>query len=178
MTVKDYYYLHFAELSPEKQFHFATRIKNYFKVHDFDDYLINNQPSTNISDVINNNNYSMVNNHDLRKPFFEKYQGIYGIEAALFRVHHLLIEYGIDLTIPIEKYETGSNTIYSIGFGALLICLDDEITTKVCDSIIELSKDSAITRVVFKDNGFVSDSDKTNIKEILRINKIDEFRTI
>lgn len=97
MTVKDYYYLHFAELNPEKQFHFATRMKNYFKVHDFDDYLINNQPSTNISDIINNNNYSMVNNYDLRKPFFEKYQGIYGIEAALFRVHHLLIEYGIDL---------------------------------------------------------------------------------
>ena len=93
-------------------------------------------------------------------------------------IYELILGYGIDLTIPIEKYETSTNTIYSIGFGALIICLDDKITTEVCDSIIELSKDSEITRVVFKDNGFVSDSDKTNIKEILRINKIDEFITI
>lgn len=93
-------------------------------------------------------------------------------------IYEIMLEYGIDLTLPIEKHETDTNTVYSIGFGALLICLDNEISTKVCDTIIELSKDSAITRVVFKDNGFVSDSDKTNIKEILRINQIDEFITI
>lgn len=93
-------------------------------------------------------------------------------------IYEIMLDYGIDLTLPIEKYETATNTIYSIGFGALLICLDDKITKEICDSIIELSKDSEITRVVFKDNGFVSDSDKTNIKEILRINNIDEFITI
>ncbi|MDO5475431.1 MAG: hypothetical protein Q4F61_03575, partial [Candidatus Saccharibacteria bacterium] len=97
MTVKDYYYLHFTELSPKKRFHFATRMKNYLKVRDFDKYLKENQPSTNISEVINNNDYSGVNNYKSRKPFFEKYQGIYGMEAALFRVHHLLVEYDIDL---------------------------------------------------------------------------------
>lgn len=96
MSVKDYYYSHFSELNPDKQFHFATRMKNYFKVHDFDDYLKNNQPSTNIAEIISNNDYSMVNNLALRRPFFEKYQGLFGIEAALFRVHHLLAEYAID----------------------------------------------------------------------------------
>ena len=93
-------------------------------------------------------------------------------------IYELMLGYGIDLTLPIEKHETSTNTVYSIGFGALLICLDDMITTEICNTIIELSKDSAITRVVFKDNGFVSDSAKTNIKEILRINEIDEFITI
>ena len=72
----------------------------------------------------------------------------------------------------------GDNKIYSIGYGALLICLDDEITKDICNAIIELSKDSEVRRVVFKDNGFASDADKTNIKETLRTHRIDEFITI
>ena len=102
MTVKDYYYSHFNELKPEKQFHFATIMKNYLKVHDFDEYFKNNRPSTDLSDIINNNDYSEVNNYKLRRPFFEKYQGIFGIEATLFRVHHLLVEYNIDLRDELE----------------------------------------------------------------------------
>ena len=49
---------------------------------------------------------------------------------------------------------------------------------EISSSIVELSQDSDITRVVFKDNGFASDSDKTNIKENLRTHNIDEFITI
>ncbi|MCQ2964712.1 MAG: site-specific DNA-methyltransferase [archaeon] len=93
-------------------------------------------------------------------------------------VYEIMLKYGIDLALPVEKHELSDNTIYSIGFGALLICLDDNITKDISNSIIELSKDSDICRVVFKDNGFASDSDKTNIKENLRTHNIDEFITI
>ena len=93
-------------------------------------------------------------------------------------IYEIMLKYGIDLTLPIEEYNVGENKIYSIGFGALLICLDDNITKDIADSILELSKDSEITRVVFKDNGFASDADKTNIKETLRTHHIDEFITI
>ncbi len=93
-------------------------------------------------------------------------------------IYEIMLKYGIDLTLPIEKYDAGENKIYSIGYGALLICLDNKITKDITDSIIELSKDSEISRVVFKDNGFASDADKTNIKETLRTHKIDEFITI
>ena len=93
-------------------------------------------------------------------------------------IYEIMLKYGIDLTLPIEKHEFSNNTIYSIGFGSLLICLDNNITKEITHSIIELSKDSEISRVVFKDNGFASDSDKANIKENLRVNGIDEFLTI
>ena len=92
-------------------------------------------------------------------------------------IYEIMLKYGIDLTLPIEEYDAGENKIYSIGFGALLICLDNKITKEISQSIIELaSKD--VSRVVFKDNGFASDADKTNIKETLRSNNIDEFITI
>ena len=97
MSVKEYYYAHFGELTPEKQFHFATRIKNYYECHDFDEYFRTYKPSQNIAEIFYDNNYSRVNNYELRRPFFEKYRGLYGIEAALFRVHHLLAEYNLDL---------------------------------------------------------------------------------
>ena len=97
MTVKEYYYQHFNELSPDKKFHFATRMKNYFRIHDFDEYLKSNRPDLELAPILNNNDFSRVSNYELRKPFFEKYAGLYGVEAALFRLHHLMAEYNIDI---------------------------------------------------------------------------------
>ena len=91
-------------------------------------------------------------------------------------IYEIMLKYGIDLTLPIEKYES-ENTMYSIGFAALLVCLDNKITKDITDSIIELASED-VSRVVFKDNGFASDADKTNIKETLRTHGIDEFITI
>ena len=93
-------------------------------------------------------------------------------------IYEIMLKYGIDLTLPIQKHETETNTIYSVGFGTLLICLDDNITKEIASEILKLTEDVEISRVVFKDNGFASDSDKTNIKEILKTNNIDEFITI
>ena len=46
----------------------------------------------------------------------------------------------------------------------------------ILTKIKELSPESS--RVVFKDNGFKTDSNKTNIKEILKSGGIEEFITI
>lgn len=89
-------------------------------------------------------------------------------------VYEIMLKYGVDLTLPIEKHDN----VYSIGYGALVICLDDNITREITDKILKIVKDSSISRVVFKDSGFASDADKTNIKEILKTNHIDEFITI
>ena len=89
-------------------------------------------------------------------------------------VYEIMLKYGIDLTLPIEQ----KDNIYSIGFGALVICLDNNITKEITSEILNFTKDSSTSRVVFKDSGFASDADKTNIKEILKTNNIDEFITI
>ena len=89
-------------------------------------------------------------------------------------VYEIMLKYGVDLTLPIEQH----NNIYSIGFGALVICLDDNITKEITNEILNFTKNSSTSRVVFKDNGFATDADKTNIKQILKDNHIDEFITI
>ena len=89
-------------------------------------------------------------------------------------VYEIMLKYGIDLTYPIEQQDN----IYSIGFGALVICLDNNITKEITDKILKFTNNSSTSRVVFKDAGFASDADKTNIKEILKTNNIDEFITI
>ena len=94
--------------------------------------------------------------------------------TSLDLVYEIMLKYGIDLTLPIEEYKN----LYSIGAGALVICLDNNVTTDIVDDIIEAKGDSEFTRVVFKDSGFKSDQDKVNIKETLNVKGIDEFITI
>ena len=89
-------------------------------------------------------------------------------------VYEIMLKYGIDLTYPIQQ----ENNIYSIGYGALVICLDDNITKDITNDILRFTNDSSTSRVVFKDSGFKSDAEKVNIKEILKTNNIDEFITI
>jgi len=95
-------------------------------------------------------------------------------------VYEIMLKYGLDLTYPVDEFTIAQKKVYSIGYGMLMICLDDEITTEVAKGILakikELSPESS--RVVFKDNGFKSDSNKTNIKEILKSGGIEEFITI
>lgn len=95
-------------------------------------------------------------------------------------VYEIMLKYGLDLTYPVDEFTLAQKKVYSIGFGMLMICLDDEITTEVAKDILEKVKELTpeSTRVVFKDNGFKTDSNKTNIKEILKSGGIEEFITI
>lgn len=96
-------------------------------------------------------------------------------------IYEIMLKYGIDLTLPIEEFKVKEGKIiYSIGFGALFICLNDNLDVSIATEILKLKEELSpeIMRVVFKDNGFATDSDKTNIKETLKTHGIDEFVTI
>jgi adenine-specific DNA-methyltransferase len=95
-------------------------------------------------------------------------------------VYEIMLKYGIDLTYRIDEYEINNKKVYSIGLGSLLICLDNNITKEITIPLIKKIKELSpeTIRVIFKDNGFNSDSDKTNIKETLKTNGVNEFITI
>ena len=85
-------------------------------------------------------------------------------------LYEIILKMGLDLGCPIEEIEAAGETIYIIGDGALMICLGEDITTIVADQMVKLHQeyDSELWQVVFRDTGFASDMDKTNIKEILK----------
>ncbi|HOM34145.1 MAG TPA: DNA methyltransferase [Clostridia bacterium] len=95
-------------------------------------------------------------------------------------VYEIMLKYGFDLTYSVDEFIVSEKKVYSVGYGMLMICLSNGIKPDVAEGILkrvkELSPESS--RVVFKDNGFEKDSDKTNIKEILKVGGIKEFITI
>ena len=95
-------------------------------------------------------------------------------------VYEIMLKYGIDLTYPVEERVINDKKVFSIGFGALIICLDDNISLDVVNGIVELKQElePEICRVVFKDNGFATDSVKTNAIQILKRNNIKEVMSI
>ena len=100
--------------------------------------------------------------------------------SELDLVYEVMLKYGIDLSVPVDEIEVAGKKVFNVGFGALFVCLDDDLTVGIADGLVGLIKDSdsSVTRVVFKDNGFASDSDKANVKETLSANNVDEFITI
>jgi adenine-specific DNA-methyltransferase len=117
---------------------------------------------------------------DLDTSLFDNIENFVEGRGELGVVYEIMLKYGIDLKLPIEEFKAGDNTIFSVGLGALMICLDNEITTEVAQEIVKLKAKLSpeVMRVVFKDNGFKNDSAKTNTKEILRTNGVDEIVSI
>ena len=156
MTVREYYYQHFDELFPDKQFHFATRIKNYFHTDDFRDFFASYMPSQDLAALLADNDFSHVNKIDIRRPYFEKYSCLYGIDAALFRVNHLLKEYNVDLRekllepVPLERlYDLADALIDDDGailalstWAVNVICLTEVLFPRGKNVVQELAQKS------------------------------------
>ncbi len=98
-------------------------------------------------------------------------------------VYEIMLKYGLQPTLPVEQSKVPGTdcNLYSIGFGALVICLDDNITIDVANEIVRLNSELQPEngmRAVFKDNGFKDDSVKTNTIEILKLGGVVEFVTV
>lgn len=85
-------------------------------------------------------------------------------------LYEIMLKIGIDLTCQVEEEQAAGETVYIIGGGALMICLGRNITTAVAEAVVILHEEyeSELWQVVFRDTGFASDMDKTNVKETLK----------
>lgn len=82
-------------------------------------------------------------------------------EDLLFQV---LVDWGVDLTLPIRRETVQGKTVFFVDDNALVACFDRGITE---DLVKELAGHEPL-RVVFRDNGFVSDAVKINVTQIFR----------
>lgn len=97
-------------------------------------------------------------------------------EDVLFEI---LLKYGLDLTLPIEEKVIEGKKVFNVGFGALFICLGNEITSKVAEGIGQWKETlkPETCRVIFKDGGF-TDVEKTNSVQTLKRFGIQEIKSI
>lgn len=93
-------------------------------------------------------------------------------EDLLFQV---LVDWGVDLTLPIRRETVQGKTVFFVDDNALVACFDKGITE---DLVKELAGHEPL-RVVFRDNGFVSDAVKINVEQIFRqLSPITEVKSI
>lgn len=104
----------------------------------------------------------------------------------------LLLKLGLDLTVPIEKRAVSSkvlagqvHTVYSIGGGVLLACLDPVIiradVETLAQGIITWRKEldpAGETQVAFRDDAFADDEVKTNLTAILQQYGLENVRSL
>lgn len=89
-------------------------------------------------------------------------------------VYEILLKYGVDLTVPIEETKIAGKTVFSIGMGYLLICLERDLTLEQ----IEVMAKQKPARIVFYDEGFKDDTVRTNAEQILKRYGVDDIRVI
>lgn len=95
-------------------------------------------------------------------------------------LYEIFLKYGYDLTTPVETETVNGKEVFVVGAGALIVCLDDEITSEVVEGIAKLKDelDPETTQVVFKDAGFADSNVKTNAIQILKQAGIDDVKSI
>lgn len=82
-------------------------------------------------------------------------------EDLLFQV---LVDWGVDLTLPIRRETVQGKTVFFVDENALVACFDTGVTEEL---VKELAGHEPV-RVVFRDTGFVSDAVKINVEQIFR----------
>ena len=95
-------------------------------------------------------------------------------EDLLFQV---LLDWGVDLSLPISKEKIAGNDVFFVSDNALVACFakKGEITEDFCK---ELAKYKPL-RVVFRDSGFKDDSMKINVEQIFKLMSLNtEIKTI
>jgi adenine-specific DNA-methyltransferase len=95
-------------------------------------------------------------------------------------LYEILLKYGLDLAVPIEERDIHGKTVFIVGGGALVVCLDREITLDTVQGIANLKDElnPGVMRVVFRDSGFKDDVVKTNTVQILKRAGIEDVKSL
>ncbi|MDR7083577.1 adenine-specific DNA-methyltransferase [Arthrobacter ginsengisoli] len=80
-------------------------------------------------------------------------------EDLLFQV---LLDWGLELTMPIEVEIVDGKEVFVVENGALSACFDDEVTPAL---VREIARREPL-RAVFRDSGFATDADRINAEQV------------
>jgi len=83
-------------------------------------------------------------------------------EDLLFQV---LLDWGVDLALPISKETIAGKTVYFVDGTALAACFDEGVS----EDFVKLLAKREPLRAVFRDSGFATDSVKINVEQIFKL---------
>jgi len=90
-------------------------------------------------------------------------------------LYEILLKSGFPLTAPAEKLTLAGKTVHSVAGGALLICLERELTLELIRAMAEKKPE----RVVCLDAGFAgNDQLKANAVQIFKTKGVTSFKTV
>lgn len=90
-------------------------------------------------------------------------------------LYELLLKSGFPLTAPVERLKLAGKQVYGVAGGAMLICLEKELTLEVLRAMAEKKPE----RVVCLDAGFAgNDQLKTNAVQIFKSAGVTSFKTV
>lgn len=83
-------------------------------------------------------------------------------EDLLFQV---LLDWGVDLALPITQETIANTSVYFVDGNALAACFEEGVS----EEFVKLLAKREPLRVVFRDAGFASDSVKINVEQIFKL---------
>jgi len=121
----------------------------------------------------------------IQREIEDKIDNILPDRTELDILYELLLKLGLDLCVPIETRKIAEKTVYSIGGGVLMACLDKKIKAteveELGQGIVSWHKELAPagdTTCVFRDSAFENDVAKTNLAAFLEQNGISNVRSL
>lgn len=83
-------------------------------------------------------------------------------EDLLFQV---LLDWGVDLALPITQETIAGKTVYFVDGNALAACFEEGVS----EDFVKLLAKREPLRAVFRDAGFATDSVKINVEQIFKL---------
>ncbi len=75
-----------------------------------------------------------------------------------------MLNWGVQLSLPMSSEEVDGKTIYTVNDGDLVACFAEKVT----DKVVRAMADKQPLRVIFRDSCFEQDADKINIYETFK----------
>lgn len=77
----------------------------------------------------------------------------------------MMLKWGLELTLPVEKEDAAGYPIYSVAYGELVCCLADGLTMEALDAIADMDP----RRVLMRDS---------ILTDALKLNAIQAFKRV
>lgn len=96
---------------------------------------------------------------------FDMVSNIKEDRTVLDLLFQVLLDSGVELTLPIEEKQIVGKKVYFVDGNVLAACFEDNLTEEF---VTELAKCEDLLKVVFRDSSFGSDDSRINVEQIFK----------